>query len=116
MRLNPAAFYIFFTIAVMEGLSARALAVPAPSSEATISSDELELRNNGALSIFTGHVKLKQEPYLLQADRMERTKSTGLVTAKGHIHGTWNGEKGEKGQVYADQGFYKPAEKTVELW
>ena len=69
-------------------------AVPPPAAEATITSDELEMLDNGARSIFRGHVELKQDPYLLLSDRMERIKETGVVVAKGHVHGSWAGPKG----------------------
>src|SRR5579864_7779438 len=74
----------------------RAVVPPPSNAEATITSDQLELLDNGARSVFTGHVVLKQDPYLLLADRMIQTKATGIVDAYGHIQGTWITDKGEK--------------------
>ena len=62
-----------------------AAAKPKAKTPATITSDDLELRDNGAVTIFTGHVVLKQDPYLIHADRMERTK--GIWTAPDFIKG-----------------------------
>src|SRR5437899_2031491 len=50
-------------------------------SSATITSDELEIRDNGAQTFFRGHVVLTEKPYLLLSDEMIRTKSTGIVDA-----------------------------------
>src|SRR5271165_6886750 len=69
---------------------------PSATEETTITSDQLELVDNGAKSVFTGHVTLTRAPYVLTADRMVRTKTTGLVVADGHILGTWLKESGEK--------------------
>src|SRR5436190_24189136 len=72
-------------------------ASPAASSpEATISSDQLELIDNGSKTVFTGHVLLEQAPYVLKADRMTRYQSNGLVEGEGHVHGTWINPAGGK--------------------
>ncbi len=88
----------------------------APKGEATITSDELELQNNGEITIFTGHVVLKQDDYLIQADRMVRTKATGIVDADGHVVGTWISPKKEKIVVNGDHARYQPASTVVEIW
>lgn len=93
-----------------------AVGYAARSTEATITSDELELQNNGEVTIFRGHVVLKQDPYEIRADHMVRTKATGLVNADGHVMGTWVSAKGEKVQVQGDEALYKPAVETVEIW
>src|SRR5271170_6278921 len=63
---------------------------PATSTEeqATITSDQMELVDNGAQSVFTGHVVLTRAPYVLTAQRMTRVQATGIVEAHGHIVGT----------------------------
>jgi lipopolysaccharide transport protein LptA len=94
----------------------RAMTPPPSNAEATITSDQLELLDNGARSVFTGHVVLKQDPYLLLADRMIQTKATGIVDAYGHIHGTWITDKGEKVLAEGAQARYIPSEQTTELW
>ena len=68
----------------------------AAATGATITSDELELQNNGDLTIFTGHVVLKQAAYQIKSDRMVRTKATGIVDSTGHVVGTWVSLKNEK--------------------
>src|SRR5204863_1642248 len=84
------------------------------ASEATISSDELELQNNGEVTIFRGHVVLKQDPYEVRADRMVRTKATEIVDAEGHVVGTWISAKGEKVRVEGEAARYEPSVHTVE--
>src|SRR5438552_619671 len=91
-------------------------AAPPSAPEATITSDELEILNNGAKTVFTGHVILKQVPYVLLADRMVQTKATGIVEAAGHIHGTWTGPSGEKIVATGTHARYTPAAKSIELW
>jgi lipopolysaccharide export system protein LptA len=100
------------------GLSLFAAAETSPrtASEATITSDELEIRNNGEQTYFHGHVVLKEDPYLLNADQMVRTKATGVVTASGHLDGTWLSGKGEKVKAYGNEGRYDPQPPTTELW
>jgi lipopolysaccharide transport protein LptA len=88
----------------------------AAAAQATITSDELELQNNGELTIFTGHVILTQDPYEVHSDRMVRTKATGIVTADGHVIGTWISPKKEKVRVKGDQARYDPVAQTVEIW
>ena len=87
-----------------------------PKGEATITSDELEMQDNGARTVFTGHVVLRDPPYVLRADRMVQTKKTGIVDTYGHVEGTWISETGEKLVAIGRDGEYRPAEKTTELW
>lgn len=112
---NQRAFFLVFGLLPL--LSLLSLAV-APSEKATISSDELELRDNGAISVFSGNVVLKQSPYTLHADRMVRTKATGIVTAKGRIRAVRTSPTGEKILAQGDFGRYTPAPEgsTIELW
>jgi lipopolysaccharide export system protein LptA len=86
------------------------------AEEATITSDELELQNNGEITIFRRHVILTQVPYQVHADRMVRTKATGIVDAYGHVVGDWVSEKNEKIHVTGDVARYKPDDQTVEVW
>jgi len=88
----------------------------ARGAEATISSDELEMQNNGEKAIFRGHVVLTQVPYQVYGDQMIRTKATGIVNASGHVIGTWVSPKGEKVRVEGDQARYEPSTETVEVW
>jgi len=97
-------------------LYARADSPPAASSETVITSDELEFLDNGARTVFTGHVVLTQEPNQLLADRMVKIKSTGNIEAEGHVHGTWKGDKGEKSIATGRNALYRPSEKITELW
>jgi len=87
----------------------------ASASDATISSDELELQDNAEVSIFKGHVILKQDAYEIHADRMVRTKKTGIVHAVGHVVGRWISEKGEKVRIEGDSAVYQPVHKTVDV-
>jgi lipopolysaccharide export system protein LptA len=106
-------------IGALTGLAsgARALeSAPPVKPEATITSDEMEVVNNGARTIFRGHVVLKEVPYELHADRMERTRATGVVQAWGHIVGTWVKPEGEKGMAEGDRARYDPADETTEWW
>jgi len=87
-----------------------------PKGEAVITSDQLEIQDNGARTVFTGHVVLTDPPYVLRADRMVQAKKTGIIDAHGHIEGTWISETGEKLVAIGKDGEYRPAEKTTELW
>lgn len=97
-------------------LAAQEAAPVAASTEATITSDWLELRDNGAQAIFTGQVVLIQAPYRLEADRMIRTKATGIVLADGHVRGTWIADAGEKVVATGRHARYDPGQETSELW
>ena len=97
------------------GLRAQEAVMPA-AEEATITSDQLELVDNGSKSVFTGHVTLTRSPYVLTADRMVRTKATGIVEAEGHIVGTWLKTSGEKTTAIGERGRYNPQADTTELW
>ncbi len=94
------------------------LATPlcAEDTEATITSDELELQKNGDVTIFRGHVKMNQVPYEVQADVMTRLKATGNVKATGHVVGLWTSAKNERVRVEGEQALYEPAKETVEIW
>jgi len=83
---------------------------------ATITSDELDMRDNGERTFFHGHVVLTQDPYVLHSDEMERTKTTGLVEAHGHLEGLWLSEKGEKVKAYGKEGRYTPEPQVTQLW
>src|SRR6266700_1967397 len=75
-------------------------------AEATITSDELELQNNGEVTIFRGHVVLEQNPYQVRADKMVRTRATSIVDADGHVIGSWVSAKGEKIRVEGEKASY----------
>jgi len=87
-----------------------------PDTPATITSDELELQNNGALTIFQGHVVLTQGPYEVRSDRIVRTKADGRVDARGHVVGSWVSPKKEKVRIVSEEAAYDPSKETVELW
>ncbi len=87
-----------------------------PPPDATITSDALEMIDNGAKTFFKGHVVLKQEPYRLLADRMVQTKATQVVQAFGHIRGTWTAATGEKMLAVGDHATYSPAQQLTDLW
>ncbi len=87
-----------------------------PETPATITSDELELQNNGALTIFRGHVVLTQGPYEVRSDRMVRVKADGRVEAQGHVVGSWVSPKKEKVRIESEEAVYYPSKDTVELW
>ena len=67
---------------------------PKAQDDATLSSDEMELINQGSKAVFTGHVLLEKPGYRLRANRMTRTEKTGLVEAEGKIHGSWDNPQG----------------------
>lgn len=91
-------------------------APPAPKGDATITSDELVLQDSGAKSVFRGNVVLKQDPYTLFADRMERKRDGGVVEVFGNVHGSWTSEKGERLLATGQRGRYVPETQTIELW
>ena len=92
------------------------LALRSEAAEATITSDELEIQNNGELTIFRGHVDLKQSPYEIRADRMVRKKADASVDAAGHVIGKWQSAKGEKLRVDGEMARYEPSRNIVEIW
>jgi lipopolysaccharide export system protein LptA len=85
-------------------------------NDATLSSDEMELINQGSKAVFTGHVILEKPGYELRANRMTRTEKTGLVEAEGKIHGIWNNPDGGKLEAFGDHGRYDPQTDIAELW
>jgi lipopolysaccharide transport protein LptA len=91
-------------------------AAPAPNEEATITSDELQILNSGATTVFKGNVVLTQDVYVLKADRMTQSKATKIVEAHGRVHGTWLPESGEKVVATGRQARYTPSTKITELW
>jgi len=100
-----------FALACLRDASAKA-------PEATIRSYELELRDNGALSIFSGNVVLTQEPYTIKADRMTRKKSTGTVVALGRVRALRAEPGGGRTLAVGERAIYRPtaAGPEVELW
>ena len=84
--------------------------------ETTITSDEFETVQNGEKNIFTGHVVLTRPPYVLRADRMTRSKATGIVNAEGHVRGQWIRLTGERLVAEGQTGRYDPAAQTTDLW
>jgi lipopolysaccharide transport protein LptA len=86
------------------------------STEATITSDELELQNNGAVTIFRGHVVLESEAYTLKARRMTQVKKTTVVKADGKVDAVWRGDNGEKYHGVGDHATYDPRTKVSDLW
>ena len=106
-----------FLIAPMLGLLLGVVRTcAAPTSEATITSDEMEMRESGEKTFFRRHVVLKDDPYALLADEMMQIKATGNVSAQGHLEGTWRSDKGEKVKAYGDEGLYTPTPPKTELW
>jgi lipopolysaccharide export system protein LptA len=103
-------------ISLLSLLSIYAVAAKPSAPEATITSDELEIRHNGEETFFRGHVVLTDTPYVLNADRMLRVKTTGIVTAGGHLEGAWLSEKGEKINASGNEGRYEPQPPRTELW
>lgn len=100
-------------------LSAQALAgaPPPPSdSEATLTSDELEIVENGAKTVFRGHVRLTHQAYRMESDVMTRSGADGPVLARGRVKGTWTSPSGERMEATGGQARYDPAQETVELW
>src|SRR4051812_11012292 len=87
----------FIVLAVCLGSAAIAGAVK--KDDATISSDAMEILNNGARTVFSGHVILEKQSYRLTANRMTREQSTGLVQAEGNVIGTWVNLSGEKTEI-----------------
>ncbi len=107
-----------FTGSLLISFSVGALVLPpAPiSSEATITSDQMELVDHGAKTIFDGNVLLQKELYELKADRMTRERESGLIHVKGRIVGTWKSPDRGNVQIRGDQGVYNPTTEKAELW
>jgi lipopolysaccharide assembly outer membrane protein LptD (OstA) len=94
-------------------------AAPAPKGppdETTITSDQMELIDNASRTVFTGNVVLKSESYVLNADKMTRYRTTGIVEAEGHVVGTWTKPTGEKTKATGDYARYNPQTEIAELW
>ena len=113
---KPVLIILSLFVPLAAGVRADSPTAAKSPAEATITSDELEIRNNGEATFFRGHVILKEEPYLLHSDQMVREKATGIVTANGHLDGTWLSEKGEKVKAYGEEGRYDPQVPQTELW
>ncbi len=88
----------------------------AEEKEATITSDQLELVDHGAVTVFTGNVVLTQGAYVLKADRVTQKKESGVADAYGSIHATWMSATGEKILAVGDRARYNPKTKVTELW
>src|SRR5262245_3920083 len=88
----------------------------AEEPSATLTSDEMEIRDNGEVTSFRGHVVVKELPYELRADQMRQTKATGVVDAEGNIAGVWYAKSGEKVKAFGRKGRYQPSPETTELW
>ena len=86
------------------------------AANTTIQSDELELKDNGARTIFRGNVRLTQPPYTLTADQMVQTRATEIVDARGRVKATWQRETGEKVVATGQMARYNPKTKITELW
>jgi|GEM_PF-2137981 lipopolysaccharide transport protein LptA len=94
----------------------RASPLPPAAASATITSDELQLVDQGAESIFVGHVVIKQDYYTLWADRVRQVKDTGIANAFGHVKALWArpGEARILGTgLYAK---YDPNTEEAQLW
>jgi lipopolysaccharide export system protein LptA len=87
-----------------------------PASEATISSDEMELIDNGSKTVFNGHVLLSRPPYEMKADKMTRVQADGVVEAEGNIIGLWKNPAGDKVKAVGHHARYSPQVQTLELW
>ena len=98
------------------GAVAAAPASPA-STPVTLSSDSLEIQDNGARSVFAGHVVLKQADSVMYADRMTRVGEKGPVEATGRVvRGFSKGEKGETIEVLGTRARYEPESRKVFVW
>lgn len=100
------------------GVSTGSFALPpAPiAHEATITSDQMELVDHGAKTIFEGNVHLQKELYELKADQMTREREGGMIYVKGRITGIWRSPEKGHVQVKGDQGSYNPTTEIAELW
>ena len=97
-------------------LQCDATTAPLSKDDATLTSDEMDLIDNGHQSVFIGHVLLQKTAYELKADRMTRAQATGLVEASGHIKGTWHNPAGGTLIAEGDKAKYDPATQTAQLW
>jgi len=84
--------------------------------DAEITSQLLQLDKGGALTRFFGDVRLTQKTQWLEADRMTRSRLTGIAEAEGNVRGTWFSQKGEKIYVTGVRARYSPLAQTTELW
>jgi lipopolysaccharide transport protein LptA len=99
------------------GSFASAAMPPAPEDqEATISSDQMEILQNGQRTVFIGHVVLEKTTSKLTANRMTRF-SDGHVEADGRIVTTWVNPD-QSGSVEARGAYarYDPASESAQLW
>jgi lipopolysaccharide export system protein LptA len=108
-KMSVVSYFLWFTSAGSAGAASQ-------REQATISSDLLELQNNGAKSVFRGHVVLESETYTLKARQMTQTKKTGIVQASGRVDAVWHGDKGEHYHGVGDHAIYNPKTKVADLW
>jgi hypothetical protein len=88
----------------------------AKRQQTEITSELMQIEKGGETTLFKGNVLLKQLSHWIEADRMTRTKLTGVANARGHVKGTWTSDKGEKIIGLGDAARYSPLTQTTELW
>lgn len=109
--------YLSFLSVVLTTALWRAEAVVASTVPVTtLTSNELEIQDNGAKSLFIGNVVLKREKQTLYADRMIRYGNDGPVEATGRVRGVGIGENGENIQVFGKKARYEPTEEKIFIW
>ncbi len=92
-------------------------AASSPGAPVTLDSDTLEIVDNGARSIFSGHVVLKQDDSVVYADRMVRSGQDGPVVATGRVRGISRGEKKDQQvEILGTKARYEPVLKQVFVW
>jgi len=106
--------FFFFGLVFVAG--ALAVAAESPNKEAEITSDRLQLQKGGVETLFQGNVFLKQLAQWIKADKMTRSRVTGVAEAYGHVRGTWFTENKEKIIGLGDRARYIPLSQTTELW
>jgi lipopolysaccharide export system protein LptA len=84
--------------------------------EATITSDEMELIDNGKTTVFHGHVVLDRPPYKLRANKMTRFQDSEIVDVEGNVIITGVSPEGEQTEARGQFGRYNPATDTADLW
>jgi len=85
-------------------------------SVTTLTSDELEIQDNGAKTLFTGNVVLRRQGQTLFADRMIRFGDKGPVEATGRVRGVGIGEQGERIEIAGKKARYEPAQERIFIW
>jgi lipopolysaccharide transport protein LptA len=82
----------------------------------TITGDSMELRDKGAVTVFSGGVKLLRDSSMLLGDTMVYHKKTGAAEITGNVMLRFRSESGDTVMAKADNGTYSEQERVGRLW